>query len=317
MMKNYLVHFVLCISFILGIAFPIELLAQEIKIFSVEDFDLKGPVKSCLVATDYGKEEYTFNEGGILTKAVTRYNDTDYDITIYKLDGSVLLEKRLENYRDGVFVKNTSIANFYELDTTDGKKITEKIISYNKEFLDQYEYNYGEDGKLSTIKRINDSGIDETALKYEVYKGEVTETYYLNDIIFKSIRTSKIKGKDNTVHKLILTKEFLEGLPQKALEQTYDSNNKLVLEKRFVYNDGQKTFIPTESMTYTYNDKGMLISLKTAKGKSVSVQEFIYQYDSHESGNWVKQIITPDNTYKTRKIKYYEKETIQAPEVKS
>ncbi|MEZ4968166.1 MAG: hypothetical protein R2814_00590 [Flavobacteriaceae bacterium] len=311
MMKNYSVHFLIRISIALGIAFPTELLCQEINVFSVEDFDLNGPVKSCLVATDYGKEEYAFNEEGLLTKAVTRYNDTDYDITTYKLNGSVLLEKRLENYRDGVFVRNTSIANFYEMDTTDGKKITEKIISYNKEFLDQYEYNYAEDGRLSTIKRTNDSGIDETALKYEVYKGEHTKTYYLNDIVYKSIRTSKIKGKDNLVHKLILTKEFLEGLPQKALEQTYDSNNKLISEKKFVYNDVQKTFVPLESIHYSYNDMGMLSSLKTVKGKSTTVQEFVYQYDSHESGNWIKQIVTPDNTYKTRKIKYYEKPSVK------
>ena len=72
MMKNYLVHFVLCTSLILGIASPLELLAQEIKIFSVEDFDLKGPVKFCWVATDYGKEEYTFNKEGILKNACTR-----------------------------------------------------------------------------------------------------------------------------------------------------------------------------------------------------------------------------------------------------
>ncbi|MCK0135869.1 hypothetical protein [Arenibacter sp. S6351L] len=315
MMKNYLVQFPNCIFFILSIAFLNNLSAQEIKVFTVQDFDLTGPVKSCLVATDYGKEEYDFNEEGYLTKAVTRYNDTDYDITHYRLDGSDLLEKRLENYRDGEFVKNTSIANFYELDTTEGKKITEKIISYNKEFLDQYEYSYGDDGKLSTIKRTNDSGIDETAVKYEVYKGELTETYYLNDIIFKSIRTSKVKGKDNSVQKVVLTKEFLEGQPQKALEQTYDSDNKLVSEIKFVYNEDQKTFIPSGSITYTYNSNGMLSSLKTVNGKSVSVQEYIYQYDSHESGNWIKQIITPDNTYKTRKIKYYEKEPAQ--EVKS
>jgi len=261
-----------------------------------------------LVATDYGKEEYDFSEEGYLTKAVTRYSDTDYDITLYKLNGGELLEKRVENYRDGIFVKNTSIANFYELDTTDGKKITEKIISYNKEFLDQYEYSYGEDGRISTIKRTNDSGIDETAVKYEVYKGEITETYYLNDIIYKSIRTSKVKGKDNLVLKLILTKEFLEGQPQKALEQTYNGNNKLVSEKKFSYELGQKTFIPTESVNYTYNPQGMLTSLKTINGKSVNIQEYIYQYDSHESGNWIKQIITPDNTYKTRKIKYYQTE---------
>jgi len=308
-MKNFLVHFPNCIFFILSIAFLNNLSAQEIKVFAVQDFDLTGPVKSCLVATDYGKEEYDFNEEGYLTKAVTRYNDTDYDITIYKLNVSELLEKRVENYRDGVFVKNTSIAHFYELDTTEGKKITEKIISYNKEFLDQYEYSYGEDGKLSTIKRTNDSGIDETTVKYELYKGEYTETYYLNDIIYKSIRTSKVKDNDKAVQKIILTKEFLEGKPQKALEQTYNSNNKLISEKKFVYNEDQKTFIPTESIYYSYNEKGMLTSLKRAKGKSMNVQEYIYQYDSHESGNWIKQIITPDNTYKTRKIKYYAKES--------
>ncbi|MBC8768156.1 hypothetical protein H4O18_09145 [Arenibacter sp. BSSL-BM3] len=308
MIKNYLPIILLCISNILGLSSPASMLAQEIKVFTVQDFDLNGPVKSCLVATDYGKEEYDFNEEGFLTKAVTRYNDTDYDITQYKLNGSQLLEKRVENYRDGIFVKNTSIANFYELDTTEGKKITEKIISYNKEFLDQYEYFFGEDGRISTIKRINDSGIDETAIKYEAYKGEFTETYYLNDIIFKSIRTSKVKGKDNAVQKLILTKEFLEGQPQIALEQTYNSNNKLVSEKKFTYNLDQKTFVPTASSNYTYNNQGMLTSLKNTNGKSVKVQEYIYQYDSHESGNWIKQIITPDNTYKTRKIKYYQTE---------
>ncbi|MCK0145915.1 hypothetical protein MWU78_09685 [Arenibacter sp. F26102] len=309
MMKNYLPIILFCISNILGFTSPAKMLAQEIKVFTVQDFDLNGPVKSCLVATDYGKEEYDFNEEGFLTKAVTRYSDTDYDITQYKLSGSELLEKRVENYRDGIFVKNTSIANFYELDTTEGKKITEKIISYNKEFLDQYEYVYGEVGKISTIKRTNDSGIDETAIKYEIYKGEFTETYYLNDIIFKSIRTSKVKGKDNAVGKLILTKEFLDGQPQTALEQTYNSNNKLVLEKKFTYNLSQKTFVPTESSTYTYNTQGMLTSLKNIHGKSIKVQEYIYQYDSHESGNWIKQIITPDNTYKTRRIKYYQTET--------
>lgn len=315
MMKNYMLTILICISNILGFTFPIGLFAQEIKVFTVQDFDLKGPVKSCLVSTDYGKEEYDFSEEGFLIKAVTRYSDTDYDITLYKLNGSALVEKRVENYRDGDFVKNTSIANFYELDTIDGKKITEKIVSYNKEFLDQYEYHYGDDGKLSTIKRTNDSGIDETAVKYEVYKGEFTETYYLNDIVFKSIRTSKVKGKDNTVHKLILTKEFLNDQPQKALEQTYNNNNKLISEKKFTYDVNQKTFTPSESNIYTYNLQGMLITLKSTKSKSKTIQEFIYQYDSHESGNWIKQIITPDNTYKTRKIKYYP--TQDSKEVKS
>ncbi len=294
--------------FFFGLMFSASFQAQEIKVFQLGDFDLRGPVKSCLVVTDYGKEEYDFNEEGMLTKAVTRYSDGDYDVTLYKLDKGELLEKRVENYRDGVFVKNTSIANFYEVDTTESKKITEKIVSYTKEFLDQYEYFYGEDGRLVSIKRTNDNGIDETHVKYEIYKGEFTETYYLNDVILKSVRTSKVKGKGGEMRKLVLIKEFLEGEPQKALEQVFGGDGKLISEKKFVYDDVKEAFVPLESLDYIYNEKGVLSSLKTKTEKYERVQEYIYQYDSTESENWIKQIVTPDNSYKTRKIKYYPQE---------
>lgn len=280
--------------------------AQEIKIFSTGDFDLKGAVKSCLVITDYGKEEYDFNEDGQLTKAVTRYNDGDYDITLYKLNGKELLEKRVENYRDGAFVRNTSIANLYQRDTTKGLKITEKIISYNSEFLDQYEYIYDENGKLTTIWRTNNKGRDETTVKYEEDKVESTESYYLNDIIYKSIRTST--AKDNKSLKTILTKEFLEGEPQSAREQTFNENGKLISEVRFTHDKGRNSFVPVESIFYTYGPQGSVISQKTQKERSTRVKEYLYQYDDGEKGNWVKQIITPDNTYTTRRIIYYPKE---------
>ena len=277
--------------------------AQEIKIFNTGDFDLRGAVKSCLVITDYGKEEYDFNEEGLLTKAVTRYNDADYDITIYKLKGKELLEKRVENYRDGSFVRNTSIANLYERDTTDGLKVTEKIISYNSEFLDQYEYIYDEKGKLTTIRRINNRGIDQTTIVYGEDKSESTETYYLNDVIYKSIRTSI--PKNNKSLKTTLTKEFLEGEPQSATEQTFNGDGKLISEIRFTYNTTRSSFVPVESILYVYGPHGSVISQKTQKDRSTTVKAYHYQYDNGEHGNWVKQIITPDNTYTTRKITYY------------
>ena len=71
--------------------------SQEIQIFTVEDFDLTGNVKKCLVSTDYGKEEYDFNKNGLLTKSVTRYNDQDYDVVYYKYGKGELLEKRSES----------------------------------------------------------------------------------------------------------------------------------------------------------------------------------------------------------------------------
>jgi hypothetical protein len=61
-----------------------------------------------------------------------------------------------------------------------------------------------------------------------------------------------------------------------------------------------------ELITYHYNDLGMLTEIKTKKGKTEAIKKFIYQYDNGDKGNWVKQIITPDNSYITRKITYYE-----------
>ncbi len=283
------------------------MLGQEIRLFRVQDFNLNGAVKSCMVITNYGKEEYQFNRQGILTKAITRYNEGDYDITLYKIKDTVLLEKRLENYRDGVFVPNTSIANLYAIDTTDGKKITERIISYNKEFLDQYEYGYDEEGKLITIKRINDRGIDETIITYEENNGELTETHYLDEVILKSIRTSVREGDKLSKQKIILTKEFLEGEPYKALEQTFNSRGNLLSEINFTFNRAKNSFEPIENKTYEYNLQGDLIAEKVKSGKSNMEKNYHYQYDGGEKKNWIRQIVTPNNTYTSRKIQYYSK----------
>ena len=232
MEKNYNVTLLLaCILLQMNLS---SLFSQELKIFGLEDFDLKGNVKTCLVITDYGKEEFDFNREGLLTKLVTRYNDSDYDIAYYKYQNGYLLEKRLENYRDGVFDKSTSIANSYSIDTLLTTKVTEKIISYNNEFLDQYYYAYDEQDRLVRIKRSNNDGLDETEITYKHLKGETTQTYILNGVILKSIRTS-IKKKEGKVQRTVLTKEFLEGEPLKAKEQIFGYKNELLTEVSYIY----------------------------------------------------------------------------------
>ena len=77
-------------------------------------------------------------------------------------------------------------------------------------------------------------------------------------------------------------------------------------ENTFSFNAISNSFVSKALKTYSYNDLGMVLEIKTKTGKSVVVKKFIYQYDDGEKGNWIKQIITPDNTYITRKIKYYE-----------
>ncbi len=279
--------------------------SQEVRIFTIDDFDLKGDVKSCTVITNYGKEEFDFDENGYLTKLVTRYNDMDYAITYYKYDNEELIEKREENYRDGEFDESTSIANFYEIDTIPSRKVTEKIFSYNKEPLDQYKYSYNLDGKLASIKQTNNEGIDETIVEYAGYKGESTISYLLDGVVQKSIRTSERKRK-GVVQKIVLIKEFLEGEPIRAFEETYDANDKLISEVKFAYDIETKEFALEEKIIYHYDEVGVLDRTILKRGEHEAlIKDYIYQYDGSIFKNWVKQIITPDNTYTTRKIEYY------------
>lgn len=301
MVKNYIV-----LVFSIFFLFSKGMTSQEIKIFKVEDFDLKGKVKSCLVSTNYGKEEYDFNEAGLLTKSVTRYNEEDYDITYYKYINGMLLEKRLENYRENNFDSATSIANFYTIDSISNLKITEKIVSYNKDFLDQYEYFYKSADTLVKVIRTNNDGTDETLISYTNLKGESTKTSKLNGVVERSERISFKKENDSVIEKNVLAKKFIKGKPSSALEEEFDGRNNLISKTQFFFSEKTKQFEPQEIVKYDYDEKGMLLATKATSGNVIETLEFLYQFD--ENGNWIKEIITPDNTYKTRNISYYEVE---------
>lgn len=298
MTSNYYIPVILTLFL-----FPIGMTSQEIQIFKMDDFDLKGKVKTCLVSTDYGKEEYEFDASGFLAKSTTRYNDADYDITYYKYDQGNLLEKRLENYRDNTFDSATSIANIYTIDSTSNLKITERILSYDKEFLDQYEYYYTND-TLRKIVRSNNDGIDETQINYANIKGEQTTTYKLNGVTLKSIRTSVKKEKDSVVAKNVLIKKFIDGKPTTATEEIFDGRNNITSSTKFYYSASTKQFAAEEIVKYQYDESGMLTSSLTTVGNQTEEREYIYQLDVNK--NWIKEIITPENAYKTRNITYFE-----------
>lgn len=296
MLKNYPVLLVLL--------FNLNLWSQEIQIFKVQDFDLKGNVKSCLVITNYGKEQFEFNQDGFLTKTITQYNDTDQDITYYKYSNGVLLEKRMESYKGNVLDATTSMVNFYSVDTTNQKKIFEKIISYDKEFLEQQEYIYNEKDRLTKIVTSNAGGVDETTLDYVTIKNETTTSYYINGIVEKSIRISERK-KANKSQKVVLTKEYIDGDPHMATEEVFDMDEKLISKEIFIYNLEKKAFDSEKKLLHFYDLEGMLTKVITKTKNSEAVKEYIFQFDNSEEKNWVKQIITPDNTYTTRKISYF------------
>jgi len=288
--------------------------AQEIQIFTLQDFDLKNQVKSCLVSTDYGKEEYDFNKKGFLTKSVTRYSDSDYDVVYYKFKDTILLEKRSESYRENTFDPSTSIAHFYTTDSLNQSKIQERIFSYDKEFLDEYIYLYDDTGDLISIQHINNEGKDETLVEYKKYKGEETITYLLNGVPVKSVRSSIMNPKNKAPQKVILTKEYLKGQANIAFEEVYNLDDRLMAQQEFKYDSNEQKFVPTVRTTFVYDDNNMLVSETSKEGELSLTKEYIYQYDNIENGNWIKQIVTPDNTYTTRKITYYAHEKVLVKE---
>ena len=282
--------------------------SQEVQIFTIKDFDLKGKVKSCLVTTDHGKELFEFDREGVLTKTVTQYNDTDQDITYYKYnDNGELLEKRMESYKGNVLDESTSMANFYEIDTVPNRKVTEKIISYDKQFLEQQQYTYDDEGKLVKIISSNGEGVDETTFEYSQVKNEYTVSTFTNGILQKSIRTSTKKGPNGT-KEVVLTKEYIDGEPNTALEEVFNVDGKLETSEDFLYDVAEKEFVSQKKRFYYYTD-GKLSRMVKKTVNTEATDKYIFQFDNHTPSNWVKQIITPGNTYTTRTIEYYEEET--------
>jgi len=283
-------------------------IAQEPEIFKRDDFDLNGPVKNCQVITKYGQEEFEFNESGFLTKSTTRFTENDYSLTYYIFGDSVLLEIRNENYIQGQLDRATSIAHIFAMDSLPEKKIAERIFSYEKEFLDQYEYYYDESGKLARVVRSNEEGVDETEIVHSAYKDEETVSHLLNGVIQKSVRTSfKNKGTQAEQY-IILKKEFLNGEPNKAFEEIKDNNGQLKSLKEYTFDQNKGEFGIVQKTEYEYDDKGNLSKETTILGRAKSVKNYVYQFDGNIPGNWIKQIVTPDNTYKTRRITYFDSE---------
>jgi len=297
-------HTILFLFLFVGL--PSLLLSQEIKTFNISDFNLIGNVKSCLVITDYGKEEYYFDITGRLTKSVTRFNDFDYEATYYKYKNNELIEKRVENYRDNTFDKATSIANFYEIDTSSTRKVTEKIVSYTKQLLEQNVYRYNAKGQLMKMTRTDTDGTDQNLFTYDSIDGKSTITQTLNGIPLEVVQTWNDKSEDGSLLTLKTIEKYFDGALNTKSEEVYNADKKLISKADSLFDTSTEKWIPQEQISYTYGNDGVLAKTDTNRHNLLITKEYIYQFDGTENHNWVKEIITPDNTYKTRRIKYYE-----------
>lgn len=299
MTKNYTL-------FVLFLFFQ-GLQSQEIQYFMVQDFDLKGKVKSCTVNTGYGKEYFEFNKEGVLIKAVTEYNESDQDITYYRYKGGELVEKRMESYKDKRLDAATSLVSWYTIDSLPQRRVVEKISSYDKAFLEQQDYQFDAAGRLVKIITANDGGVDETTLEYTPHEYEPTLRIFTNGILKKSIQTTEKETPDGWFRH-VLTQVYMEGTPYRAIEEVYDVTGKLVLKETFQYNTAETALEFEKKKHYYYTPEGLLEKVVTQTATSEWVDTYSFQYDAHPEKNWIKQIITPANTYTTRSIMYYPEE---------
>ncbi|MGA9240255.1 MAG: hypothetical protein WBV75_14435, partial [Robiginitalea sp.] len=146
------------------------------------------------------------------------------------------------------------------------------------------------------------------------YKGESTSEYLLNGQLIKTIRTSR-KEVSGANHQVELRKDYFQGTPQKAVEEIRDTLNRTVEVSNYTFDPSKEEFQMVNQHKFSYNEAGLMSRETTTyygvesgkpKANRVSQKEFIYQTDGRTPANWIKKIVTPQNSYTTRKIAYYQ-----------
>ncbi len=282
--------------------------SQEIITYDRSDFDLKGPVKSCFVFTKYGQEQYQFNKTGQLVEAATVFGENDSETTYYKYEKAKLVERRVENYVNGVLDKTTSMANFYSYDSIPQLKIKEKIIGYDRTFVAQFNYRYDSIGQLTRVVRTNTQGRFITLIshQWDSLRAKKSTAYWLDSVPLKQIDSIFLKA-GGTLSQL-KTKEFDNGIPN-ALELRVFNKKGLEIELHStIYIEKDALLVPKKasSVRTKYDSNNHPIEQIFERGVVRQTKKNLYQLDGSPFKNWIKKITTPDNTYTTRKIVYFE-----------
>lgn len=279
---------------------------QDISVLSLQDFDLKGKVKSCTVVNNYGKEVFDFDEQGRLKRSRTQYSENDTHWVTYVYSQGYLKEKRSEHYLNGELDREQSIINLYQIDTLEtGVRITEKIVSYNKAFLEQIVYNLNKKGQTVSIQKLHADAVDEIVVnRTNTKSGKITE-YVLNGALQKWIRERVVDQKSAGKIKEVLTREYFNEEPYLATEVKYAEDGTVLSSEQFLYDDTVGKYIMEEKHEYIYGDKNTLKGEKITSPRTSTEKSFVFQYDNNTPSNWIRKIILPDNSYTSRVIEYY------------
>jgi YD repeat-containing protein len=280
--------------------------AQEVLIKKREDYQLKGPVKKCTVLTSYGKEVFEFNRKGWLERITSFFNETDYHITNYIYSNSGIKERRIEYYEGGIIDREASIANFYQKDSVSSKIISENVVDYTGNLIEQKSYVYDSLSRVKTIYKRSPQGRFTTQISYS--KDSLGSTfitaYYLDSIINKKVFITLPKKNDKEIYTHV-TKQFLDSEPVEESFVLINEKDEVTLRETSFYDPEKESWVLNSSIRYRYDSKGKVVEQKTQQGNSLFTQQYTYQVDGTPYSNWIKQIILPNLTYTTRIVEYF------------
>ncbi|KRO98079.1 MAG: hypothetical protein ABR92_07560, partial [Polaribacter sp. BACL8 MAG-120619-bin41] len=234
--------------------------------------------------------------------------ENDSETTYYKYEKAKLVERRVENYVNGVLDKTTSMANFYSYDSIPQLKIKEKIIGYDRTFVAQFNYRYDSIGQLTRVVRTNTQGRFITLIshQWDSLRTKKSTAYWLDSVPLKQIDSIFLKA-GGTLSQL-KTKEFDNGIPN-ALELRVFNKKGLEIELHStIYIEKDALLVPKKasSVRTKYDSNNHPIEQIFERGVVRQTKKNLYQLDGSPFKNWIKKITTPDNTYTTRKIVYFE-----------
>ena len=94
----------LILLMVLGVS--IQLSAQLPKGPSRNDFELKGPVKTCAENSIYGQEVFEFDREGRLIFLKSTYESNEHQEVRFTYNQDTLTQKSINVYRNGLLVKD-------------------------------------------------------------------------------------------------------------------------------------------------------------------------------------------------------------------
>ena len=284
---------------------------QSFQLLKRSDFDLKGPVQSCVVLTKYGREQYTFNTQGYLISAATIFGNKDSETTYYKYIGKRIAEKRFEVFSQGKLDKVHSLASFYTYDSVPSLTIKERVMNYDRKFIDQFTFKFDSLGQVIREINTNTLGRYITEVKYRrdsLQNSRIT-VFSVDSLPIKRIDSffnSSKKSLSRALKKYI-TYQYADGYLKN--ESRYFLNSKSLVQRvqelSYAKTDNFPVLLSEAEYLYEFNEWGGANQLIIKKGLTSQTKKFIYQLDGSPHGNWIKKITTPDNNYTTRKITYF------------